>query len=405
MLRILLLLTLAASFAGTAFADEFEPMTLGEIVARDAAAFFEAQGNLARTVAQMNSDFAAAREEIAAARPGSAARAQAEEKLQRLEFSKNLGLLSLYLAEGVTENSRKALLLPEMLGGAKVDGGIPDGALPAFETWVRSVRASLGARDGEFLLLLDSPDQRARVLKALGGSQDAYADYLRQARKARSDEIAVRKAAAEERDRLNALFEQAKLPDGGVKLKESKVEPLMASFTPFIGAPQGELRRLLEAEAQRGQRILACSYGPVPTSRNEVAYKENHFWFRDAPATIDALLQADKAGALRNLGSRAFRECPASSADAEAARRESFAAHPLTAGRATAGVAAPRAPSPPAAGTPSARPVASRSAAESQYCERQARQIAASRERMRSMPPGYAKSVATMEREYKRVCG
>ena len=373
---------------------------MGDIVRQDITAVAQAKIQLTRSIVQMNTAFDVARRELAAATPGSPAHAQAEEKLHRLDLSKNLSFLSTYLFEGVTENSRKAFLLPEVLGGAKVDGGIPQGAVPAFETWVRSVRLALGKRDGELMVLADSSAEMERLIGALEDSKDAYESYRQQAQQARSDEVIARQVAEAEAARLDVRFRAAKLPGGGVRLEASTSEPLMTSLAPFIGPPTGELRRLLFMAADRGQHILSCSYGPVPTSDHQETYQRHAFWYRTAPENIDALLKMDTAGTLRNLGDQAFSECPTNSVDAATARQLAFDMHPV-AGKAasTALQTAPAARAEPdLAG-------AAKPPAESAYCERQAKHLAESRRRASAMPPSYMKSVDHLEQQHKRRCG
>ena len=311
MRRIVLTIMMAASPCLVVYAQPMERLTAGDIFRRDINDFFHAKNELTRTVGEMNAEFAAARKELAEATPGTPAHTEAQQKLDKLELGKNLSLLSLYLPYGVTTSSEMAMQIPEMLGGAKLAGGIPSEARPAFYKWVRSLRSSFGKGDGEFLMLSDSQAHVDQLMKALVENESAYTAYVKAAEQARINE------AKRRQDRINLAianqkkFEQAKLPGGAIAFSHSKTEFLMDSFDHFTRIPGGEIRKLLFVESMdHGQKMLHCSYGPVPTSTNQITYQVHYFWYEKTPANLDELMRLDNEGALANLSKQPRTECP-----------------------------------------------------------------------------------------------
>lgn len=328
MRRIVLAVMIAAAPCLVAYAQSTEQLTAGDVLRRDINEFFNVRNELTRTVSQMNAEFAAARKELAESAPGTPAHAKAQQKIDKLELGKNLSLLLPYIPYGVTTDSNMAMKIPEVLGGAKVDGGIPVEARPAFQSWVRSVRSSLGKGDGDFLMLNDSPAHVDRFMEALAENQSAYAAYVKAAGQARVNEANRRQDQANLAIAAEKSFEQAKLPGGGIALSRSQIVLVMESFNHFVGSPDGKIRELLFAESRkRGQQVLHCTYGPVPGARNQLAYETHYFWYQAPPANLDKLIAMDNEGILAILPKKPLTECPSSN-QAQAMRRDAFFAHP-----------------------------------------------------------------------------
>lgn len=331
--RIIFAVVIACSSGLAAYAQPVERLTAGDILLRDITEVFNAKNDLTRTVNQLNADFAATRKALAEAEPGTLAHTEAQQKLDQLELGKNISLLLPYIPYGVTTDTEMAMKIPQMLAGASLDGGILLEARQKYLSWVRAVRSSLGKRDGELLVLSDSPEHVDRFMKALVENQGVYAEYVKAAGEARVNEAARRQqqnqAQLDRREEGKRRAELAKLPDGGIALSHSKTVPVMDRGAHFLRSPNGQLGALLKKESGRGQQILYCSYGPIPSTgtMSGIDFKTNYFWYKTVPADLDKFIEIDSSGTLMDLPKQPFSECPTSQ-DAETLRLAAYYAHP-----------------------------------------------------------------------------
>lgn len=324
-MRGLLIALIMASCSAAASAQPVEYLTPGDILRRDIAAFFNAKNDFTRSIAQINTEFEAAKKELADAEPGTPAHAKAQEKLDKLELGKNLNLLALYMPYGVAGDSNMAMKIPEMLGGAKLAGGVLDEAEPAFFSWVRAIRSSLGKSDGEILILDDSPANVDRLMAALLENQDTYAQYLKAARTAQSNEDDRYQLALYRQKSL----ERAKLPAGAIALSRSRIVPFIESgIATYLYS--GKARDLVLQEDKRGQKVLHCMYGPTQNSgSNQVVFEHQYFWYETTAASHDAMAKLDTSGAMAHLPRQAATECPSTNKGSGPPQKDDYPSGPL----------------------------------------------------------------------------
>lgn len=101
------------------------------------------------------------------------------------------------------------------LTGGEIDGGIAPPAQQAFIAWVDAVRASLGARRRDDLLVVADSD---KLKKALHDSFERYAAYKQLRDKFEIDEFNNRRERGRNFASFKAALDAARLPDGDYKV-------------------------------------------------------------------------------------------------------------------------------------------------------------------------------------------
>jgi hypothetical protein len=96
---------------------------------------------------------------------------RARREFDRLLFSKDQIYLLLLLSVGIPE---RAMAAAWAIAGGEIDGGIAEGAQPAYRMWVEDIRARLGARPGERL----APAAYLNLRAAVNQSTPALRRYL-----------------------------------------------------------------------------------------------------------------------------------------------------------------------------------------------------------------------------------
>ena len=197
-----------------------------------------------------------------------------------------------------------------LMGGA-LDGGIPAAVRGDFIDWVDAVRASMGVRSPDHLVI--APPQR-ELERALRENMAAYERYAARRDQHEHEEHARVQRVATQRAALT--------PAGRVALASAE----QGVFDPrddvvLAARMSAELDALLGGLWQAKQGVLRCKYGPYAIHDNgQPLYELHRFWLGSAPADIDALLAADPAGRLGALATRdALPACAATSTAAKTA--------------------------------------------------------------------------------------
>lgn len=380
------LVSILASLSMSAIA-QWEKVTPLELFRHDLTEVLNAQQNFARAVAETNTEFWAARESLAEARPGSASHDNAAARLRKLQLGKDVYYLSSYLQTGVDKHSQAASQLAVMFGGASIDGGIPAAALPWFEAWVKAVRASLGAKNGDILILGDA--DIPRLYEAIASSGSSYGKYLARLQSLLEEETKNKQNAIEREKQYAA----AKLANGGVRLYESKIAPLEpVHFDPSELSP---LRRKLFELRDSGQKMIHCVYGPVPGVREEPGFKNYMFWYQRVPV-IDPQLAGDTHGLVRRrLHQPAQNTCPANSLEADTIWEM---------GREHAVIEAPPAPKPVTQSPVAAKPTSKIQPRNAAWCERTGAHIDRSYARSAATGRPVPKGLKELEDKYRNLC-
>jgi len=141
--------------------------TIGDLVAK--AADDAIHGAVIKST--LTAEIGAARERFWRNYPNGPDLTAAKQDFDRLLFSKDEAYLMLFLPQGRPDPTISAL---QAITGGEIDGGIPQGAQPAYRAWVEDIRTRLGARPGEQLPLA----AYVRLKDAVNASGPVYRDYL-----------------------------------------------------------------------------------------------------------------------------------------------------------------------------------------------------------------------------------
>lgn len=298
-------------------------VTIGDIVRQELLNVLDAQQKATANKAEFNARIARARMAFLETAQTPKTRAKAEADFARLLLEKDLYFFTMYLNEGFSDRSMSVVRGLEAMTGGALDKGIPSDGRAAFETWVRGVRASLGApRDGQMAM---AALQRDRLLQALQANEPLYQEYKRL-----RDHQEINGGVGDEQRAQAAVAKEVRdaiMPDGGVRLFQKELQP--PSSWNFYGPIEGEMYAWLVNVRKNGQQTLACTYGPSQNSQGKKAYGSYSFWYDKVPSDIEAVLSRDHKRALRFLGARAITECPDSDKAALTLRQRLMAEHPL----------------------------------------------------------------------------
>lgn len=162
---------------GPAWANPFEPPSIGEVMAERIGEAVEAARAYSAEKQVLSSKIQVARTRFFKLYPDGKGFQQAETEFSDLLYVKDVHYLSLYLVEGPSADATKRAQAMGSLTGGEVDDGIQPRAWRAFADWVNAVRRPLGG---------DSPGQKILVLSekklmdAIKASAPAYARYKAQ---------------------------------------------------------------------------------------------------------------------------------------------------------------------------------------------------------------------------------
>lgn len=319
-------------------------VTIGDVIREDLTNALAAQQQATKNKSEFNRRIAKARQGFleTARTPGTRAKAEAE--FAKLLLEKDLYFLTLYLNEGFSERNISIVKGLERVTGGDLDNGIPSDGRAAFESWVRGIRASLGAaRDGQMAMAALQPDRLQQALQANDSTYQAY--------KRLRDRQEIQLGMGQEQQAQAAAIrdvQAATAPDGGARLFEQQRQRLSA--VDLHGLAEGDVYRWMVETGNKGHQTLQCTYGPKLNSSGVKSYATYGFWYAKAPEDIPAMLARDPKGVLRFIGDQAIKECPPSDKAALALRRSLMARHPVT------GTAQPL-PSSPGMAPPPAAPM------------------------------------------------
>lgn len=304
--------------------------TIGDYIRRDLTEVLKAQQEAVRSKAEFNARIAEARKAFFATASDTKAHAEAEKIFADFLFAKDLTYASLFITEGISEESRNASAGWDFFTGGAIDNGIPEDGQAAFEDWVNGIRTSLGAKNSKQLLFL-TPADVDKFRKALEANEPLYNKYkvLRDRQEINGGISQKEMLRRSEAARVAKSVEAARAADGGARLHKDEVKPLdVGDWLVDLETP--ELRQMLFKAMEAGQQTLSCTYGPSMTSRGEEGYGTYTFWFKSPPSNINALMQADQKGALQFLGITGIDACPLSDKVALTVRQAAMAGHPLS---------------------------------------------------------------------------
>jgi len=298
-------------------------VTIGDIVRHEVANVLAAQQQATLDKAKFNLRIAHARRAFLDTAQTPQARAKAEADFAGLLLEKDIAFLIQFLNEGFSERSLAIARGLDGITGGPLDNGIPSDGRPAFEAWVRGVRASLGApRDGQIAVAVIQP---GRLQEALQANEPLYQQY-----KQLRDRQEINGGTGEAQRAQAAIAQEIKdavMPDGGARLFKMELNQVYPG--DFYGRVEGELYGWMTNAGNGGQQTIQCTYGPSLTTGGKKGYVTYSFWYDKTPGDIDAAMSRDRQGALRFIGSRALKECPDSDVAALVLRRSAMAEHPL----------------------------------------------------------------------------
>ena len=292
---ILMVAFVSVSAASAAIPGE---PTIGDINVHNFTEVIKAQQQATSAKAQFNSTITAARQRFFGSPSQAAQHKSAEIELARLLRDKDMLYLSLCVTNGVADGLVRAQGVGIITGGGGMaDNGIPQPALPAFSKWANAVRASLGAKGEQQLLL---PDEQA-VAAAIEANAAAYAQYKRSRDKA-------------EFGMWYAIHPGELQTPGHLPLQNQETYAINSIAIASIFPPQEamDFRRL---QIDSSQQLLVCAYGPTYSPDGAEQFTLQKFWYQKAPTDIDHLLSIDAKGTLKFLGDKGYARCPATDGD------------------------------------------------------------------------------------------
>lgn len=286
-------------------------LRIGEYQAKQVVDALQSLATARQEQRDVNALIAGTRQAYFASAPGSRERAQIGRQFAELLLAKDQYFFTQLLTQGTGERGQRHVSGMQNLMGGALDGGIPAAVRGDFIAWVDGVRASMGVRSPDHLVI--APPQR-ELERALRENMAAYERYA-----ARRDQH-----EHEEHARLQRVATQraALTPASRVALANAE----QGVFDPrddvvLAARMSAELDALLGGLWQAKQGVLRCKYGPYAIHDNgQPLYELHRFWLGSAPAEIDSLLAADPAGRLGALATRdALPACPATSTAAKTA--------------------------------------------------------------------------------------
>jgi hypothetical protein len=249
------------------------------------------------------------------------AKAEARTTYAALLRQKDMMFAAMMLSTGPTDAAWQRTHGAMILAGGALDGGILTEVVPAFNTWLWSVRSHYGVARATTLLTFDAD----RLRNAIKAAEPDYARYAAARDKAelqrRLDAEAKRVASID----LAKRSEAAVNPDGSLKLDHQKIEPM--SYSHWISSlDTPELRTILLATMAQGQQIINCNYGPIRANDGSQDFEKHSFWYPTAPPKINEMLAMDRKGAVGYLRSASTGTCPIN--NRQAAGLRAAALHP-----------------------------------------------------------------------------
>ncbi|MBH9577264.1 hypothetical protein [Inhella proteolytica] len=298
-------------------------LRIGEYQAKQVVDALQSLAAARQEQRDVNALIAGTRQAYFASVPGSRERAQIGRQFADLLLAKDQYFFAQLLTQGTGERGQRHVGGMQTLMGGALDGGIPAAVRGDFIDWVDAVRASMGVRSPDDLVI--APPQRD-LERALRANMAAYERYA-----ARRDQ---HEHEAHARQQRVAAQRAALTPAGREALAGSET----GVFDPrddVVSAARlsAELDALLGALWKARQGVLRCKYGPHGIhDSGEPLYEWHRFWLGSAPAGIDALLAADPAGRLGPLATRdALAACPATRTAAQTAVQSLAPKPPTTA--------------------------------------------------------------------------
>lgn len=286
-------------------------LRIGEYQARQVVDALQALATARQEQRDVNVLIAGTRQAYFASAPGSRERAQIGHQFAELLLAKDQYFFSHLLTQGTGERGQRHVNGMQTLMGGALDGGIPAALRGDFIAWVDGVRASMGVRSPDHLVI--APPQR-ELERALRDNMAAYERYA-----ARRDQHEHEAHALQ----LRVAAQRAALTPAGREALSGSEQGVFDPRDDVVSAARmsAELDGLLGGLWKAKQGVLRCTYGPYAIHDNgQPLYELHRFWLGSAPAEIDALLAADPAGRLGPLATRdALAACPTTRTAAKAA--------------------------------------------------------------------------------------
>ena len=289
----------------TARAQETRWVTIGEYHGILISEAIQAAAEASRGKREFNRRITAARKAYLADRRDKAA----EKRFADLLHAKDYYYFAQMLAEGTSEYSRQRVAGLNLITGGAVDDGIAPPAEPLFFAWVDQVRATLGVKDRQQMLVLADTN---RVDAAIRQHDAEYKRYRAARDKFEIDRADMAEKVAKARAGLT--------PDGKVKLDAQEVSNFNVGHDLQGKGPVPQ--PLAKVAAGVGPApVLRCRYGPNAIyDDGQPEYERFRFWQNKPPAQIEDLINANTNGHLGDLATRsALPACPSSAVAARSA--------------------------------------------------------------------------------------
>jgi hypothetical protein len=276
--------------------------------------------NAANAKQEFNERIALVRARYFESQSGTKEHASIEKEFASLLQEKDLTLAMPFITAGLSEQAQVPTQLFNLFSGGELDNGIPAAAKQAFEKWVVGIRGSLGAQSNNDMLAITD---RSDFERALNTNTDLYNEYRTQRDAAERSVFDAQKKHLKEVE----IAKTNVAADGGAPLQDKKVR-VLASYDYRTGRTSADLDKAIMEMHRQEPSVLECTYGPGLSSTGNPVYYEFVYWYKETPANLAEVLQADTNRFLENLGNQARTDCPPSNLSALAERKALMQTHP-----------------------------------------------------------------------------